>query len=87
MRYAGAVRRLRVVQNVAYVGIGEDALWCKLLVEELRARARKGAAFLAIQCHQPGDLGVRLLRLLRRRVCQRLPQGPALGRPRVGARS
>jgi len=28
---------------------------------------------------------IRLLRLLRRRVCQRLPQGPALGRPRVGA--
>jgi len=27
----------------------------------------------------------RLLRLLRRRVCQLLPQDPALGRPRVGA--
>ena len=34
-----------------------------------------------------GGNGKRLLRLLRRRVCQRLPQHPALGRPRVGARS
>ena len=31
--------------------------------------------------------GLTRLRLLRRRVCQRLPRGPALGRPRVGARS
>ena len=31
--------------------------------------------------------GFTALRLLRRRVCQRLPRGPALGRPRVGARS